>query len=207
MANHPYDRKPDLMRSGLPKNGLGVRGSVAYRQLSDRNANYKNYPRWFFITVNVILILLALAVVTTLVLTFALPRFLPTAAERRELTCTLEFYDISGAIGNAPTVGTSLIDPATGEPIGDIVATEVRAHTLSAVLWQEDWEQLPADAVASELTMPVSIVSVTVRLTAEYRAGQGYTRDGVRIAVGERYAVSLAGIVASGTCVLLESEV
>lgn len=207
MANHQYDRKLDRMRSGFPKNGLGVRGSVAYRQLSDRNANYKNYPRWFFVTVNAILILLALAVLVSLVFFFALPRFLPTGAARCELTCTLEFYDVNGAIASAPTLGTSLIDPKTGELIGEIVATEVRDQTLNAVIWQEGWETPPPDAVASELTMPAKIVSVTVRLTAEYRTDQGYIRDGVRIAVGESYMVSLAGIMANGTCVLVESEV
>ncbi|MBE6604646.1 MAG: hypothetical protein E7639_02945 [Ruminococcaceae bacterium] len=184
-----------------PEKGKGVRGSVAYRELSDSVISDVQYNKWLFITVNVVLVLFALAVTGIICWHFAVPDTRRSAGyEDKEIYYTLEFYDMSGAMATAPAVGTSLIDPATGAVLGEITAVYAEPATVNAVVWQDGWQTLPENAVTSTLPLPAQIVSVTVRATVAYKEGQGYTKNGVRLAMGEAYTVLFSGTLASGVC-------
>lgn len=184
-----------------PKARKGVRGSVAYREMSDSMMSDVQYSKWLLVTVNVVLALFTLAVVGIICWHFAVPATRRAAGyEDKEIYYTLEFYDISGAMATAPAVGTSLIDPATGAVLGEITAVYAEPATANAVVWQEGWQTLPENAVASTLPLPAQIVSVTVRATVAWHEGQGYTKNGVRLAMGESYTVCFSGTLASGVC-------
>ncbi|MBQ2757149.1 MAG: hypothetical protein IJF31_01570 [Clostridia bacterium] len=179
----------------------GVRGSVAYREMSDSIIAEAPYHKWLFITVNALLALFTLFVVGVICWHFAVPESRRVAGnEDKEIYYTLEFYDINGAMATAPAVGTSLIDPATGAVLGEITAVYAEPATTNAVIWQEGWHTLPENAVTSTLPLPAQIVSVTVRATVAYREGQGYTKNGMRLAMGESYTVLFSGTLANGVC-------
>ncbi len=199
MAYH--DNNSDFSRKGLPKSGQGVRGGVAYRKLSDSYANDKNYPRWFFIGVNALLILLALALLALLLYAFTpLGDLFAIGEKRTEIVYTLELYDVDGALSSAPAIGTSLIDPQTGDVLGEITAMSTSILEVSAVVWQEEWEQLPQDATETTVTLPLKLVTVTVTATARYGADHCYRVAEHEIRVGDAYTVSLAGTVSAATC-------
>ena len=195
----------DPARRPLQKNAQGVRGSVAYRKLSDSYASEKNCPRALLIFVNTTLILLSLSLLSLLLLFFTpLGDMLAFGFEKVTVSYTLELYDVDGTLSSAPVVGTSLIDPATGEVLGEITAVSTRPCELSGVLWQEEWESLPSDAEAGEITLPVRVVSVTVKARARYREDRGYLVGDLALREGGVCTVSLGGTVSSATCIAVE---
>ena len=182
----------------------GVRGSVNYRKMSESYSNEGYYSKWIAVLVNAVLVLLAALIVLTVCRYFAVPEASRMAAdEDREIYYTLEFYDISGAMAASPAVGTSMIDPATGAIMGEIVSLYAAPATTSAVIYREEWQSVPQNAVPSTVELPVQLVTVTVRTTAAYRDGLGYTKNGVRLAMGATYTVSFSGTLASGVCTAL----
>lgn len=186
------------------KENQGVRGSVAYREMSDSYMNDAHYTRGFFFIVNAVLVLFALAVLGVICWHFAVPDASRAAGyEDREIQYTLTFYDINGAMASSPAVGTSLIDPATGAVLGEITALYAEPATVTAQVFRDEWQTMPENLPASTVELSAKIVTVTVCTKAAYREGQGYTKNGVRLAMGCSYTVSFAGTVASGICTAL----
>ena len=200
MAKH-YDQKPERSHKGLPKNGQGVRGGVAYRELSDSYASDKNYPRSLYIGVNVVLSLFAITVLLGLLLVFTpLGQLWQGVGAEADILYTLEFYDVNGDLSAAPAEGTTLIDPQTGKALGEIVQVTSRPYVMPSFALREGTGE------DSSLSTTAKIVSVTVSLCAHYEKGVGYTVHDMRIAKGLSYTVSFGGSVATGTCVSIEKR-
>lgn len=204
MMAYNHDHKSDLSRQSLPKNGQGVRGGVAYRKLSDSYVNDKNYPRSIYIAVNVALVIFAVTVLLGLLLIFTpLGNTWEIGRGEADILYTLEFYDVNGDLSAAPAEGALLLDPQTGNVMGEIVKITSRPYTLPPTLWRDQEEGTGAfDSVPSS----AKTVSVTVALCAQYRRGLGYSVYGTRIAKGCSYTVSFAGSIATGTCVSIEKR-
>ena len=186
------------------RNTKGVRGGVAYRELSDNLLNDWQYAKWVFVAVNAVLALLSLLAIFVICRHFVLPDAQREAGrEDTEIYYTLAFYDVDGVLATAPAVGTALIDPESGAVMGEITAISTEPATAGAVVWQEGWQTLPENAVPSTVELPYRIVSVTVCTTAAYREEQGYTKNGVRLATGATYTVSVSGTLTSGVCTAL----
>lgn len=199
MAYH--DGNADFSRRGLPKNGQGVRGGVAYRKLSDSYANDKNYPHWFFVGINVLLILLALSLLAFLLYLFTpLGDFLELDGERVEICYTLEFYDVTGALATAPLQGAAVTLPETEAVLGEVRAVSVRQAEIPVIEWQPEWETLPQDAPTTTLTHPARLVTVTVAATATRGKDGSYRIGETVLAEGSSYRVSLGGTVAAAAC-------
>ena len=199
-----HDQKPTFSRQGLPKSGQGVRGGVAYRKLSDSYASDKNYSRGLYIGVNAVLAIFAAVVLLLLLLIFTpLGDTWHALRDEADILYTLEFYDVNGDLCAAPAQGTLLIDPKTGNTMGEIVGVTARPYTLSSALWR-DGETETGGIDSGHAS--AKIVSVTVALCAEYEEGIGYSVNGMRIAKGCSYTVSFAGSLATGTCVSIEKR-
>ncbi len=202
------DNTPDRARRSLQKNAQGVRGSVAYRKLSDSYANEKNCPRTLLILVNATLVLLALSLLFLLLVFFTpIGDMLSLGFEKTEILYTLELYDVDGSLSSAPVVGTSLIAPQTGEVLGEITAVSTRPCEISGILWQEEWVSLPKDAQPEDLVLPVRVVTVTVKACARYREDRGYLIGDFALPLGGVCCVSLGGTVSSATCLTIERRV
>ena len=199
MAYH--DSNADFSRRSLPKNGQGVRGGVAYRKLSDSCANDKNYPRWFFIGINVLLILLACCLLALLLYLFTpLGDFFELDGERVEICYTLELYDVTGALATAPLQGAAVTLPETEAVLGEITAVCVRQAEIPVIEWQPEWEELPQDAPTTTLTYPARSVTVTVAATAKRGKDGSYRIGETRLTEGSSYRVLLGGTVAAAAC-------
>ncbi|MBR2011370.1 MAG: hypothetical protein IKA06_06470 [Clostridia bacterium] len=199
-----HDQKSAFSREKLPKNGQGVRGGVAYRKLSDSYASDKNYSRGLYIGVNAVLAMFVAAVLLLLLLVFTpLGDTWHVLREEADIIYTLEFYDVNGDLCAAPAQGTLLIDPKTGNVMGEIVEITARPYTLPSVLWRDG--EVQTAGFDSEHAS-AKIVSITVALCAEYEQSVGYSVNGVRIAKGCSYTVSFAGSLATGTCVSIEKR-
>jgi hypothetical protein len=163
-----------------------------------------HYTKGFFFAVNAALVLFALVVVGAICWHFAVPDARRVAGyEDREVQYTLTFYDINGAMASAPAVGTSLIDPVTGAVMGEITALYAEPATVTAQVWRDGWETMPENIPTSTVELSAKIVSITVCTKAAYREGEGYTKNGVRLAMGCSYTVCFAGTVADGVCTAL----
>ncbi len=190
-----HDQNSDFSRKG-------VRGGVAYRNLSDSYQNDKNYPRGLYIGVNAVLSLFALAILLGLLAVFTpLGDLWKGLGEEADIVYTLEFYDINGDLSAAPAEGTTLVDPQTGNALGEIVAITSRPYVLPSSFLRTEGQ-----GEGNSVLTTAKIVSVTVALSARYEAGVGYTVHGMRIAKGLPYTVSFAGSVATGTCVSIEKR-
>ena len=201
------DNGADRSRRSLPKNAQGVRGSVAYRKLSDSYTSEKNCPPALLFGVNTALVLLALLLLAVLVV-FLTPigDILAIGYQKIDISYTLELYDVDGTISTAPAVGTSLIDPATGEALGEITAVNTRPHEIVGVRWEDDWTTLPENAEPEEITLPVRVVTVTVSARALYRKDKGYRVGDLTLSEASIYPVSLGGTVARATCLTIEKR-
>lgn len=199
MAYH--DSNADLSRQGLPKNGQGVRGGVAYRKLSDSYANDKNYPHWFFIGINALLIVFALCLLAFLLYLFTpLGDFFELDGEHVEISYTLEFYDVTGALATAPLQGAAVTLPEAEMTLGEVAAVSVRQAEIPVVEWQPEWEKLPQDAPTTTLTQPARLVTVTVKATATRGKDGSYRIGETTLVAGTSYRVLLGGTVAVAAC-------
>ncbi len=199
MAYH--DGNADFSRKSLQKNGQGVRGGVAYRKLSDSYANDKNYPHWFFIGINVLMVFLALCLLALLLCLFTpLGDFLELDGERVQISYTLEFYDVTGALAAAPLQGAAVILPEADGVLGEVTAVCVRQAEIPVVEWQPEWEALPQDAPTTTLTQPARLVTVTVEATATRGKDGSYRIGEAELAAGASYRVLLGGTVAIAAC-------
>lgn len=199
------DNGTDPSRRSLPKNAQGVRGNVAYRKLSESYISEKNCPRALRLGVNAALLLLALLLLAVL-LVFLTPigDILAIGYQRIDVSYTLEIYDVDGTVSAAPAAGTSLIDPATGEVLGEIAAISTRPYEVTGVWWEESWITLPNEAESEEITLPVRVVTVSVNAQALYREDKGYRVGDLVLAEGATSVVSLGGTVARAVCLSVE---
>ena len=187
-----YDKKLTFSRK---YSNQGVRGGVAYRELSDSYAGDKNYPRLLYVSVNTVLAVFATAIVLGLLLIFTpLGELWRGTGSEVELLYTLEFYDVNGDLTLESAAGTEVLDPATGKSLGRIVRVEKKPYVLPDSFLRSQ-ESTDSSAV---------IISVTVMLVANYEEDLGYTANGMRIAKGESYTVAFGDSMATGMCVSIE---
>ena len=186
--------------------GAGVRGGVEYREISEQYVSDKQYPPALFVLVNSVLVLLTLAILAALLFSLTpLSRVLPLDASRCEVVYTLELYDYSGVLSSGDLVGKTLCDVTEEEPLGDILSATTRTEIRDTVSWQEGWEKVPSGVTPEESAYPVKVLTLTVRLTARHREGEGYfTADGRRLAVGERLSFRVEDTLAAGTLVTVD---
>lgn len=199
------DNGADRSGRSPSKNTQGVRGNVAYRRLSESYIVEKSCPRALLLSVNTVLLLLTLLLLASLVV-FLTPigDALAIGYQKMDVLYTLELYDVDGTISTAPAVNTSLIDPVTGEVLGEITDVSSRPQEILGVWWEEDWITLPKDAEPEEITLPARVVTVTVKARALYRKGKGYRVGDLSLSEGASFTVSLGGAVASATCLTVE---
>ena len=202
MANH-HD-KHFSFSSSASKNSQGVRGGVAYRAASDSNVGEREYPRLLYVAVNILLAVFALAILTGLLLVFTpLGDLWEREIGRVDILYTLEFYDVNGDLGAAPTEGTRVFDAKTGQDLGEVIGVTVAPYVLPPEQWRE---QEPSTSPDTTTEGTARTVLLTVALSAQYEAEVGYTVHGIRIAKGLSYTLHFADSVAEGTCVSLEKR-
>ena len=188
-------------RTRASRTGAGVRGGVEYRAASERFVSDKQYPPALFVVVNGALVLLFLAIVAALLFAFTpLSRFVTLYGERREVVYTVELYDYSGTLSSPDLVGTEILDTTGETRLGELFSLEEWVEIKEVVPWQEGLDRVPDGTVTEVITSPVRVVTLTLRVTAIYRAGEGYfLENGTRLAAGESLAIWVGNTLGVGT--------
>ena len=177
--------------------GLRTRGAV-----STRSAEKKH--RASFLLVDLFLLLGVIAVIFLLVLAFTPLDLFGNDAEPREILYTVEFYGVDKDMESSFHEGDAVTDMETGAEMG--VVTQVSSRVYEA------YTDTPTDEIVPEFDKHVvqkerneewRVVTVTIKVTADYRRGTGYSVQTNRIAVGREYQLRFPAYTSSGSCVSL----
>ena len=187
--------KPETVRSGR---------FADERRRSPKSSERRR--RWFFLLVDILLLLVVLTAVFFLVVILTpLDLFKGSKIEERSIVYTVELAGVDRDSIEALAVGDTVTDTQTGSAIG--IVTEVHSRPYEAYT---DIPTTEMDAglnsyLVTKNTYPDNFktVTVTVRATADYESGIGYTVERSRIAVGRSYDLRFSSYSGSGVCVTL----
>lgn len=167
-----------------------------------RNAEKKH--RASFLLVDLFLLLGVVAIIFLLVLAFTPLDLFAEDAEPRQIVYTVEFFGVDKEMESVFHEGDAVVDMQTGNHMG--VITQVKSRVYEA------YTDTPTDEIVPEFDKYVvqkernedwRVITVSIQVTADYRAGEGYTVETQRIAVGREYQLRFPSYVNSGTCVTL----
>jgi hypothetical protein len=105
-------------------------------------------------------------------------------------------------------VGATVTDAATGSIIGVVTSVDSRPYEVYTDIPTVDIDEELNSHVVTKNTYPDSFntVTVSIRVTADYKAQEGYTAEECRIAVGRTYDLHFPNYAATGTCVTFVLE-
>ena len=170
-------------------------GSVRVSTGHDVPQKVKKYPRWLFVLVNLLLVLLACVAILFSLYFSDLFMFYDYGGEACEVTYSLELYDASGVLYATALEGATVIDAESGTVIGTVQSVSLR----SASVILPDFKTGEASVTGTN----AQTVTVTVHATANYRQGDGYYVDSVRLAMNADYYVTVGEYTGQGSCVTL----
>ncbi len=183
-----------MARLSFHENGIHF-GALRVSAGQDSSKRSRKYPRWLFVALNLILVLLAgIAILFSLYLS---DLFTPSAffGEKRELQYTLEIYDADAVIDVTALEGAEVIDAQSGTVIGNVLA--VSSRSLDVLL--PDFKN--GETTSTEVQR--TVLTLTVSTTARYKQGDGYYVDDIRLAMNQNYLVSVGDYTGKGSCVTL----
>ena len=165
--------------------------------------------RWLFLVVDVLLLLAIVAAIFFLVLLLTpLDLFDGKDIEQRKVLYTVEFVGVDRDSVQSLQVGDTVTDAATGSIIGVVTAVDSRPYEVYTDIPTVDIDEELNSHVVTKNTYPDSFntVTVSIRVTADYKAQEGYTAEECRIAVGRTYDLHFPNYAATGTCVTFVLE-
>lgn len=152
-----------------------------------------NIKKGKFNIVDGILILIALAVVTAVVI-YLVPGLLNAAAEETDITFTLEFRGVDSAFVTNIKNGDSVYDSSKHYMLGNVKSVENYAYNV--LVYNDETgtaEMKDVDGLKN--------IIVTVTAKAVYTDGEGYSVNGERIAVGCAYNISFPDFSGKAYCI------
>ena len=176
------------------ENGIHF-GALRVAAGQDSSKKSRKYPRWLFVAINLILVLLAsFAVLSSL---YFSDLFVPFAffGENREIQYTLEICETDAILDPFVLEGAALTDAQSGTVIGHV--SSVASRTQEVLL--PDFNDAKATGAKGQRT----ILTLTVSVTAKYKQDDGYYVEHVRIAMNQDYLVSAGGYTGRGSCITL----
>ena len=183
-------------------NATGAEGLRARGAASARATERKH--RASFLLVDLFLLLGVIAVIFFLVLAFTPLDLFGNDAEPREILYVVEFYGVDKDLESSFHEGDAVTDMQTGAAMG--VVTQVSSRVYEA------YTDTPTDDIVPEFDKHVvqkerneewRVITVTIKVTADYREGTGYSVQANRIAVGREYQLAFPAYTSSGACVSL----
>ena len=158
---------------------------------------------------DVLLLLAIVAAIFFLVLLLTpLDLFDGKDTEQRKVLYTVEFVGVDRDSVQSLQVGDTVTDAATGSIIGVVTAVDSRPYEVYTDIPTVDIDEELNSHVVTKNTYPDSFntVTVSIRVTADYKAQEGYTAEECRIAVGRTYDLHFPNYAATGTCVTFVLE-
>jgi len=197
--------KPDVNkneREGEQKPKKAYGGS---RFIGRDKPQHRDGKKWLFYTVDALLlaaIIATILVIVSLLTPFSI--FKDREKEAREVTFAVEMAGVSGAEIAALQIGDTVLDAESGEPLGTITAIDIRAYEpfTDTPVWDE---ALQSFVVAkTSYGDEFKTIVITIKASATYEQGVGFTVEDCRIALGRDYELRMPAFTGSGVCVALE---
>ena len=165
--------------------------------------------RWVFFAADILLLIAILAAIFFLVLLLTpLDLFAGSGVEQREVLYTVELAGIDRDSVEALHIGDVVTDAATGSVIGVVEAVDSRPYEVYTDIPTQEIDEELNSHVVTKNTYPdnFNTVTVTIRVTADYTPGVGYTAEECRIAVGRSYELHFPEYAANCVCVTFTEE-
>ena len=176
------------------ENGLRY-GALHVSTGHEASQKLRKYPKWLFVAVNTVLLLLAgVAILLSLYLS-GLFSFSSVGSESCEVQYTLELYEAGAVLDPAALEGAVITDAESGVVIGRVL-TAVKS-TKRVV--SPDFQSGEATLVEGQET----VITLHVSVTANHRQGDGYYVDHIRLAMNQNYSVCVGEYVGQASCVTL----
>jgi hypothetical protein len=183
-----------MAQQSFSEGGLSF-GAVRVSTGHDAPQRVKKYPRWLFVLINLLLALLACVAILFSLYFSDLFAFHSYGGDVCNVAYSLELFDASGILDAASLEGVSVLDVESGTVIGTVQSVSLRS---ASVLLPEF-----KTGDASTLDTGGQIVTLTVLATANYRQGNGYYIEGIRLAMNADYYVTVGEYTGQGSCVTL----
>ena len=165
--------------------------------------------RWIFLAADVLLLVGIVAAIFFLVLLLTpLDLFAGRGVEPRQVIYAVELAGVDRETSEALHVGDVVTDAETGSVIGVIAAVDSRPYEVYTDIPTKEIDEELQSHVVTKNTYPdqFNTLTVSIRVTADYRAGEGYMAEECRIAVGRSYELRFPGYAANGVCVTFTEE-
>lgn len=172
---------------------LGSRGK--------REAGRTKARKGLFLAVDILLLVAIIAAVFFLVVLLTpMSPFSGDAKEERTLLYTVELVNVESDVIDLLHEGDVVVDAETGREIGEIQLKDKRDYTYYS---DEAVKKGDAYVVKKEQAADRYTVTLTIRASAVYEEGVGYTVDRCRVAVGRVYELHFPSYAGRGVCVTL----
>lgn len=154
--------------------------------------------RWVFFAVDALLIVaIAASVLSLLSLFTPFSLFGGNKKEERTITWIVEVENISDALADALTEGSTVTDFETGDAMGTVRGVTVRPYTTYD-------DTATDDGHVATVTHETKTVRITLTTRADFVSGEGFSVADHRIAAGCVYRLSFAGFVGDAHCVAVQ---
>ena len=167
-----------------------------------RNADKKHLPSVFL--VDLLLLIAMVGVIFLLVLAFTPLSLFGGDGETRQIVYTIELCGVDQDMEYAFREGDIVTDAQTGKELG--VITRVNSRVYEAYIdtpTEEISPEFDKYVVQKQRNEEWRVITVSIRATADYQPGVGYTVQSERIAVGRDYQLRFPTYTYSGACVSL----
>ena len=162
--------------------------------------------KWLFLMVDVLLLAAIVATVLFLIsLLTPVTLFAPSTQEERTLTYVIEIAGVDKATADQIAKDNAVTELTSGSLIGTVVEVSDRAYEVYIDDYRYDTD-LKTDMVQKVVYDEFVTLTVTVKVTAVYEAGVGYTAQDCRIAVGKQYDLRFPSYSGSGVCIGMYAE-
>lgn len=168
---------------------------------SKRGADRTKTRKGVFLALDILLLVAIVAAIFFLVVLLTpLNPFGREAKEERTILYTVELTNVESDVIDLLREGDTVIDAETGREIGEILLKDKRDYTYYS---DEAVKKGDAYVVEKEHVSDRYTVTLTIRASALYEEGVGYTVDRCRVAVGREYELHFPSYAGRGVCVTL----
>lgn len=147
-----------------------------------------------FIIITTVVLLVAVCIVLTV------PKFqkMFLSDDTVQITYTVVFENVDESVYDLITLDQAVVDAVNGSSLGIVALTPETVSHYEFVLDQSS----EGDPIAKKVAIDSlgQNVTVTIRATARYNEGTGYTVDGCRIATGAEMHLRFPNFVGTGYC-------
>ena len=170
----------------------------------NENSISKNKKRSRFNFIDFIFVLIIILAIATLVYIFSPISFIKDLANKQpqQIQYTVEIGMVDESFINKISENDTVVDSVSKNTIGTVTAVDYNTKYSELNMIEQKLEDGSVKKVGELVEYPNKYnVIVTITADAEYSAGNGYTVNAKRIAVGEKMSIRFPDYICEGYCI------